>query len=64
MFITEAKSSLLPQRGWLVSHGALKSDAQKTRDQLVADMNRYYYDTQVILTSTGLHFVVAKVSVW
>lgn len=37
----------LHQREWLISHGLLRSDAQKTRDELVASMNKYYYDTKV-----------------
>jgi hypothetical protein len=38
------------QREWLIAHGLLRSDAQKTRDELVAHMNNYYYDTKA---STG-----------
>lgn len=35
------------QREWLIAHGLLRSDAQKTRDELVGQMNKYYYDTMV-----------------
>ena len=33
------------QREWLVGHGLMRSDAQKTRDDLVSSMSKYYYDT-------------------
>lgn len=34
----------VPQREWLVSHGIIKSQEQKTRDKLNALMQTYYYD--------------------
>lgn len=35
------------QREWLLSHGIIKTETQKKRDQLTVDMNNYYYDTKV-----------------
>ena len=40
-------SNIIVQREWLIAHGLLRSDAQKTRDQLVDTMNKYYYNTKV-----------------
>lgn len=45
--LEKTHANMSPQRTWLVNHGLLKTDAQKTRDQLVSDMNKYYYGTQV-----------------
>lgn len=33
------------QRGWLLSKGLIKSDADKNRDYLVGQMKKYYYDS-------------------
>jgi len=33
------------QRGWLVSKGLIKSDADKGRDYLVGQMKKYYYSS-------------------
>ena len=35
------------QHNWLVDHGLIRSDAQKTRDELAASMHKYYYNTKV-----------------
>ncbi len=35
------------QHEWLVSHGIVRSQAQKNRDELAVSMNKYYYDVKV-----------------